>query len=1375
VTSLADKLATLSTEQRQLLERKLRARKAQGASAEAPAIVRRPMTGLRPLSLDQERLWFLARFAPDNAAYNINTGTWLRGNLDVGALERSINAVIQRHESLRTTIVEEHGAPRQRVAERVILRLERLDLHDLPVAQRQGEIERQAAAFAARRFDLENGPLVRYLLMQLGLREHVLVSTMHHITMDWWSSQIIFDEITACYNAFSRGADPLLPEPPFQFSDFVVWERDFLARGLLEPSLAYWRNKLAGGTFSLDLPIARSRPTAPRFQGRRQWLEIASPLIVALRDLARRENTTLFTVLTAAYKTLLFRYTGQTDITLGAPLADRTREEWQQVVGFMITMLVYHTELDGDLPFRELLARVRATILEAYTHKDVPFSELVEIAKVERDWHRNPLFQHSFIFLNLAEWHNSGGNDFEALDIEHIDYDPEVSRFDTTLTIWEVGDSFRAYIEYDSDLYRETDMARFADHYRNLLTAIAAQPDLPIGRLDMLGAAERSGIVEARNQTCRDYPRESIAALFAAQAARTPSATAACFHDGELSYAALERRANRLAHVMIGRGLMPGAPVAVLLDAGLDMVVAILAVLKAGGVYVPLNPDQPADRLTFILRDTGTALLLSTAALAERLPAWDGAVLCLDSERSTVGDAEDSAPAIATAADDPAYIVYTSGSTGQPKGIVIPQRGVVRLVFNTNYIEFRCGDRVAQANNFAFDATTFELWGALLHGGTLVQIERADLLAPASLAALIREQAIDVMLLTTAVFNHLAQACPDAFAPLRYLLFGGETASAASVRAVLAAGAPRHFIHAYGPSESTVIATAHEIHAVADDATTISIGQPIANTTTYILNAQGEPVADGIAGELCIGGDGLALGYLNRPDLERQRFIPDPFSNSPGARLYRSGDWVRAGADGAIEFIGRTDNQVKIRGFRIEPDEVNHCLSQHPAVSDSIVIVAEAPGLGRHMVAYAVVDGDTDGTELKRYLAARLPAYMLPAAVMILDRLPLNTNGKIDRRALPDVAAALQSMAAADYSPPTTPTEQRLAAIWADILERPRIGIHDNFFELGGHSLLAVRLSTAVEKSFGQSLPVAALFRYPTVAGLAQYLDTEQPSSWSPVVALQILGEQPPLLCVPGAGGHPYYLWELAQALGEGQPFYGLQPPGAEGDAEPLHTMDALVTFFLDALNQTGFKPPFYLAGHSSGGHIALALALALEQRGHAVPGLVLLDVEAPGQVAEYHFAEADISFEDWETLGALVPHVQSVKQRLGERLPLSLDTLAGLGGEAALQYVSEAYRTAKILPPDAGIDQIRRMTEISSCTMRAVRAFRPAAQYQGRALLLRAEAGESDSGDRMARGWQAHCARSVEIHSIPGNHLTMLNSPHVRMPAARIVAFLER
>lgn len=1368
--ALAKKLAALSPAQRALLEKKLKSSQKPAPPA-PPPVVKVAHNGAYPLSLDQERLWFINTMAPGNAAYNINAGTRLRGSLDVAALERAINAVVSRHESLRATIRAEGGAPQQHITPDQHIALEPVDLTGI-APEHQDEAARQfSAAYAARPFDMERGPLVRYALMKLAPDHHIMVSTFHHIIMDWWSSQIIFDELTQHYDAYCDGRDPGAAPTPYQFSDFVGWERALNDSGALEPSLAYWKKKLAGGTFSLDLPFARPRPETPRFIGRRQWLDVPADLIEDLRVLCRAENVTMFTLLTAAYKTLLYRYTGQGDITMGGPLADRSQDEWDQVVGFMITMLIYHTELDGDLPFRDVLRRVRNTIVEAYTHKDAPFGALVEAGGGARDFTRNPLFQHSFIFLNLEQWRGGVDQRFGALDIEHIDYDPEVTRFDTTLTIWEMEKSFRAYIEYDSDLFDDADMARFVDHFILLLRSIVANPGQAIGALPMLTEAETTRITQDWNPGYSAYPRDkAIPSLFEDQAAQHREKTALRYHDATLSYAELEAQANQLARYIQARGVMPGARVGLCLPQSPAQIVATLAVLKAGAVYVPLNPDLPTERLCFIAEDAGATLIVTDGAHASLV---QGAQVLLDREADSIAAQPQTPLTLSIAATDPACILYTSGSTGTPKGVVLPHRGAVRLTVGETYTNFCADDRVAQVANFGFDAAIYETWGALLNGGTLVQVDKDTLLDATRLAARLEAEGITVLMLTTSVFHHLAKADPTIFARLRVLQFGGEAASPQWVRAVLDHGCSGRIINGYGPTESTTYATAHRITDLPPDARAVPIGRPIENTTIYVMTPQGALVPSGVTGELCIGGDGLAQGYLNQPEVTAKAFVPDPFGPE-GARLYRSGDLALFDDEGVLHFVGRLDDQVKIRGHRIEPQEIVFQITQHPRIKDAHVMVHEDTTRGRELVAYIIPKADADDTtdlaaDLKRMLAETLPAAMVPAYIVEMSVFPLNTNGKIDQRALPPPQAGI--IEAAGHSAPRTPTEESLATLWRRILAIETVGIDQDFFDLGGHSLLAIRLSSDIERVFGRRLPLAVLLQHATIAQLAAVLDAPETAQTdaSPIVTLQASGTRTPLLFVPGAGGHPTYLRDLAHALGPDQPFYGLQAPGTEGDSPPLEDMADLVEFFLTVLDEAGFEAPYTLGGHSSGGMVAFALALALEARGDRVKGVVLLDVDAPGWIDAAHFEEAYADWSDLDSIGALVPHVQSVKYRLGERLPLSLDVLKTLGGETAIRYVTAAYIAAGLLPEGAGTDQIARMAAISSSAERAVESFSPVARLKTPALVCAAEDGEAFDPDRMVTGWESVCDGPVTLLRVPGNHLTMTAPPYVTALAAAL------
>lgn len=1085
MNDLSDKLAALSPKQRALFELRLKKLNEQ-QKPPSPQITRRNLTGSCPLSLDQERLWFINRIAPGNAAYNIYFAIRLTGSLDAAILKASINEAIKRHEALRTTFGEQNGQPVQHIAPTLTVELPIIERLNLSRAEQDEVAQALATEQAQAPFDLTRGPLVRPVLLKLSDTEHVLIVTQHHIITDWWSSQQLHAEIVSIYDALVAGHSPDLPDVPFQYSDFVMWEREHLESKDLEDSLTYWRKHLAGGSFKLDLPIANRRPGLQTFQGRRQPLSFPPALAQGLRALSQRENSTMFMTLTAAFYALLFRYTNQTDITLGTPLANRSRVELEQVYGFLITMLVLHIRLSGELSFQELLGRVRTALLEAYTHQDVPFTKILDVVQPERDWSRNPLFQFSFIFLTETEI----SLESKALQQSAIEYDPMVSRFDMTLIAWDRGDAIAGCIEYNTDLFTPEAMTRFADHFQTLMESIVAAPDQPIVQLPMLTEAERRQLLVEWNETQLDYPTDlCMHHLFEAQAARTPDAVAVVCGSERLTYHELNRQAGQLADHLRALGVGPDVLVGLCVHRSLDMVVGLLGILKAGGAYVALDPEYPRERQAFMLRDARIDILLTQQSLVDTLPTSGLTVLCLDTpEAATVPEMASGKPSPAVTPDHLAYILYTSGSTGQPKGVAIEHRSAVAML-SWSQAEFS-PDEVAgmlASTSICFDISVYELFLPLSCGGTVILVDNA--------LALHHQVPTDVRVtLVNTVPSAMRELVRIGGVPpsVKVVNLAGEPLSNTLVQAVYEQEHVERVYNLYGPSEDTTYSTFLVAEKGAEENPTV--GRPIANSQVYIVDEHMQPVPILVPGELYLGGAGLARGYLNQPEMTQDRFIDNPFGQG---RLYKTGDLARYLPDGQIEFLGRMDYQVKLRGFRIELGEIETILSQHEAVRETVVVVREDQPGDPRLVAYVVPNGQAADDEdaeklspaLRVHLRQKLPDYMVPSAFVALDSLPLTPNGKIDRLALPaPEGIGLET----SYVAPDTPTEETLAAIWAEVLGVPRVGRHDDFFELGGHSLLAIQIMLRTSAAFEVELPLHYLLHHPNIAEFAQRIDATQ-------------------------------------------------------------------------------------------------------------------------------------------------------------------------------------------------------------------------------------------------------------------------------------------
>jgi amino acid adenylation domain-containing protein len=946
----AARLAALSPERRKLLEQRLK-----GVSSAPPGVPRRPAGAPLVLSFAQQRLWFLDQLVPGSPFYNIPSAVPLKFALNVDVLRRCLNEIIRRHESLRTTFTSTAGKPVQVIAPSLQLELPVVDLRPMQPAAREPEAIRMATEEARTSFDLGKGPLIRAKLLQLDAHDYVLLLTIHHIVADGWSMGIFFHELGALYARFAAGQPSPLPEMPVQYADFAIWQRGWLQNEELDRQLGYWRRQLSGIP-KLDLPADRPRPSMPTFRGSYYPMLIPANVATSLKRFSGDHEATLFMTLLAAFQTLLHRYTGQDDIAIGCPVANRNRSEIEGVIGFFVNSLVMRTNFEGNPTFSSLLASVRETALEAYAHQDLPFEMLVEELQPDRDLSRNPLFQFIFQLLNAPGV--DGGSASPYTNIQS-----GTSKFDLNITLYEGPAGVSGGIEYNTDLFDLATIARLAGHYQILLQGIAADPNQRISALPLLTAAERRQILVDWNATETEFPRDRpLAAIFEDRAAASPHSVAVAYGERTLTYADLNASANQLAHYLQSLGVGRESRVGVCLERSPEMVVAVLGVIKAGGAYVPLDSDYPKDRLAFMMADAGLEALVTQEAFLERLP--EAPVICLDRDQALLAACQEHNPALPAGGGDLAYVMYTSGSTGVPKGVSVPQRAISRLVLNTDYVRLGPADRVAQVSNFSFDAATFEIWGALLNGGALVGIGKDVMLSPLDFAAQLEAGGISAMFLTAALFNQVAREYPQAFRSVRNLLIGGEALDPKWVRRVLDAAPPTRLLNGYGPTETTTFALCHLIQDVPPGASNIPIGRPIANTTVYILDRYGQPVPVGVPGELYIGGAGVARGYWNRPELSAERFVVNPFRSDSDAPLYRTGDLVRYLADGTVEFLSRLDHQVKIRGFRIELGEIETTLTQHPAVKDAIVMARQDPPGDRRLVAYIVQDrGSSHGDQ----------------------------------------------------------------------------------------------------------------------------------------------------------------------------------------------------------------------------------------------------------------------------------------------------------------------------------------------------------------------------------------------------------------------------
>ncbi len=1048
------------------------------------SVPRRNGSGPCALSFAQQRLWFLDQLAPGGSAYNAPVAFRLAGPLDVAALEQSLNEIARRHETLRTTFTLSEEQPVQVIAPETIVALPVADLQNYPESEREARAARLVGEEARRPFDLARGPLLRCHLWRLATEDHILLLTMHHIVSDGWSMGVLYRELSALYETFRQGKDPSLPELPIQYADFAVWQREWLRGEVLERQLSYWKRQL-GGVQLLELPTDRPRSAVQSLRGTTQSFMLPKDLSEALNALSRKEGVTLFMTLLAAFQILLHRYTGQEDIAVGSPIANRTRSEIEGLIGFFVNTLVLRTDLSGSPSFRELLSRVRRAALDAYEHQDLPFEKLVEELNPERDLSHSPLFR---VMLALQNAPMSPLN-LSGLTVNPIEFDSGNTRFDLAVNIWDRAEGLASSFVYNADLFDGATIARMQRHFQTLLEGIVADPKRRLSELPLMPEAEQHQLLVEWNDTKTEYPKDRcLHDLFEAQAERTPDAVAVVFEDRQLTYRELNRRANQLAHHLRSLGAGPETPVGICMTCSQEMIVGLLGILKAGGAYVALDPDYPKARLAFIMEDAPLSMLLTEQRLVERIPQSGARLICLDRDWGVVSKQSEENPVTGVRPDNLAYVAYTSGSTGQPKGAMIEHGSVVNYLCWVN--ESLLGDRVENVpvvTKPAFDASLKQLFAPLLGGRKVWVLSENMALQPAVLLQALGGQSKVGLNCVPSLWSAALDAveCGQTAIPVESiasLLIGGEQLTKELIRRSFAALPHVRIWNIYGPTEATANASCAEI--LSDQEPTI--GRPIANVRIYILDARLKPVPIGVPGELHIGGAGLARGYLNASDLTAEKFISDPLSAEPGARLYKTGDLARYRPDGNIEFLGRIDDQVKIRGFRIEPGEIESVLSQHPSVRDAVVLAWEQTPGDKRLVAYLVA-AQTEApaaSALRDFLKARLPDYMIPSSFVFLQALPLTPNGKVNRRALPPPDLGRPELQN-PFVAPRSPIEESLAKIWAQVLGLDRVGAHDNFFDLGGHSLLATQVISRVRETYQVELPVRSFFETPTVAQIA--------------------------------------------------------------------------------------------------------------------------------------------------------------------------------------------------------------------------------------------------------------------------------------------------
>ncbi len=1228
-----------------------------GSSDQLPHVLPAPRTGPIPLSFAQQRLWVLAQLDPDSPSYNIPIALRVLGPLDMAALQQSFDEVVRRHEVLRTIFKVNDGEPVQVIASPLSIPLPVVDLQHVPEQGRQAAADRLAAAEAQRPFDLDYGPMLRVTALRLSPVEHVLLLTLHHIVSDAWSAHVLVREVTALYRACVEQRPSPLTDLPIQYADFSQWQRTWLSGPVLDGELAYWKQILGGDLPLLSLPTDRPRQAVQQSSGAALTVEFPQDLSDALTVLSRREGVTLFMLLLTAFDVLLHRYTGMEDLLVGTPIANRNRKEIEGLIGFFVNTIVLRVDVSGNPTFTDLLHRVRDLCFDAYAHQDVPFEKVVDMVQPARDVSLSPLFQVMF------DMQNAPTTEMEApgLRFEPVDVVTTTSKFDLSLSVQEFEGRLSATMEYSTDLFEGATIDRMLRHFYILLEGIISNPGCRIGHLPLIANSEQQQwLIDWNGRPDQDLPDHSVHRLFEQQARQTPGAIAVTHRTNAMSYDALNRRANRIAHGMAGL-VLPESVIAVIGDRDIDLLAAMLGIMKIGGVYLPLDPAYPDQRLRQMVSSSGASVVLTLEKLLDCLTTlWKHMPLqerpkLVTLESLLAGNQPDSDVARHSSLQQAAYIIYTSGSTGVPKGAMVEQRGLLNHLFSkVAGLQLTPSDIVAQTASQCFDISVWQFLAPLICGGQVRIVPNEAAHDPSRLLSALADGGVTIWetvpsllqgVLETAV--HPREDVPQ-LSRLRWVLPTGEALSPKVCRQWFERYPSIPLMNAYGPAEcSDDVAVFVMEQSPPADTIHVPIGRPIQNIRLYVLSSSLELSPVGVSGELCVSGVGVGRGYVNDPGRTAEVFIPNPFADCIGERMYRTGDRARYLNNGTIEFLGRLDYQTKIRGFRIELGEIETNLLLHTNIRETVVMVREDSPGDRRLTAYLVFDQDppVSHSDLRAFLQHNLPEYMIPGMFVPLSTLPRNANGKVDRKALPKPDAGGSSTL--QYAAPRTPVEERLAGIWADVLRVERVGIHDNFFDLGGHSMLAVQVMTRIRETMegirGQ-FPLIAVFQYPTVAALAESLSRPAEDKVSPLVAFRTQGSKPPLYCVDPTGTHVKAYQPLAHALGDDQPVYGL----SLSRLFDTDWRDVSVTAIAKehvALVRRCQQPgiPFHILGWSNGGVIALAMAHELERQGESIAFLGILDTQP--QVDIY-------SCEDLSETDEMLAYIRSDRREDFLRMP---------------------------------------------------------------------------------------------------------------------------
>ncbi|BAY84417.1 amino acid adenylation domain-containing protein [Calothrix parasitica NIES-267] len=1329
----------------------------QKGQSKVKSIPKRLNSDIAPLSFSQQRLWFIDQLYNDSSFYNILGGLHLQGILNIKAFRQSLNEIIKRHESWRTIFSTKDEQPIQIILPELNWELPIINIEHLAGGNWEAEVQKLAIAEAKNPFNLTTGPLVRATLLRLSETEHIFLLNMHHIVSDGWSIGVFAKELATLYASFSQGQSSPLPELATQYGDFAIWERERLKDKLLKTNLDYWKQKLKGELPILRLPTDRPRPSTPSFVGKKHFFKFSKDLTDASNKFASQEEVSLFMLLLAGFNVLLNRYTEQEDILVGTPVANRNRPELEKMLGFFVNTLVIRNDLSENPSFRKLVHKVREVTLEAYAHQDLPFDKLVEELRPQRDVKLNPLFQVMFILQNTP----MPAQEVLGLTLQSVEVDNGTAMFDILLSITESEQGLNGFLEYNTDLFDSETISQFISNYQTLLENILINPDENISKLPLLNTKEQQKLLVEWNDTEKDFSHVCLHQLFEQQVKRSPHTTALIEESQQVTYEQLNQKANQLAHYLQKIGVTTETIVAICLERSVEMVVGVLAVLKVGATYLPLDPHYPSNRLAFMLSDSQAPFILTSQKILEKLPllADKTKTIYWDLNKYIIAQESTDNPLNEVKAEHLAYILYTSGSTGNPKGVQGTHLGTV------NGLNWLWESYPPQENEvfchktaISFGDSIWEIFAPLLKGFPAVIIPDPIVKDTRLFLETLAHHKVTRIILVPSLLRVIQDSYKHLFERLEHLkiwMTSGEPLTLDLQQTFYELLPSAKLLNFYGLSEVSANAICYDTSLLPEKATSVFIGKPIHNAQVYVLDRYLQPLPMGVWGELYISGVPIARGYLNNPSLNKEQFINHPFL--PEVKLFKTGDIVRYRNDGNLEYLGRRDRQVKIRGFRIELGEIEGLLTKHPRIKESVVIASGDSNNEQRLVAYIVTDTNKSITipQVRSYLQEHLPDYMIPTAFAVLDKMPLTSSGKIDKRSLPTENLILPQ-SGKSFTAPRDTWEFALVQIWENLLGVSPISIKDNFFDLGGHSLLAARLMAQINEKFGQNITLSALFQGATVENLAKILQQQIGyGSGSPLVAIRSSGTKTPFFCVHPAGGTIFTFPNLANQLDAEQPFYAFEQIPRE-DEPSVISIQEMANQYLQEIYKVQPNGPYLLGGWCYGGLVAFEMAQQLIQQGQKVAFLAIFDAIIPETRIEPK-ADDDTKF--------IVRLTEFIKHLFNIDLSLSYHELLKLPLDEQHQVLMKKLNIAS----DAEIQQHLRGFKLFKAHAQAMRNYEPQV-YPHEITLFRAseqiphdfQSPELYSDDPLL-GWGKYSEQPIKLFDVPGNHFSMFSEPNIK------------